>query len=625
MRPLQRAVLLGTVLLGSAAQAQVVPFVEHYKTNVATNTTPATNAAVALLSGYGQLWSSGATWDTGAPTDVGAAVMKHSQAYSVNVTTRRTAAQAESAYLIDRRNQNFSAIVGLGDLADAYRVAAGATTSITSVAADATLGRYDEKGTGGGLTSSATVGKIVNLIGTLRGPFSSSNPAKSYFNSPRPWRLTDDNLVVVEGVEATGYYTTTLADGSPNYAGALTYYPDYASNVMIAPSLLPVRSTTPASDGGFVSGHTNAAYLASISMAYAMPERFHGLLGNAADMGHDRIVAGMHSTLDVIGGRMLATALSAAILLDPANATLRAEARVQGEAFVAANATDSGNRFEGADMRSLAAHREHAKLYAWRLTYGLPATGTKALPAVVPTGAEILLETRLPYLDVAQRREVLRTTAARSGHAVQDDVEGWGRLNLFAAADGYGSFDGNVTVSMDAATGGFAAKDAWRNDISGSGALIKQGTGELMLSGSNSYKGGTQIQGGTILAASSKALGEGAVVNSGTLVNYAPGYLYIGDDYKQSEAATLEMIVGKAADGAPRGLLWVDGDVRLDGRLRVQMESCPRFAVIPLVIFTGERRGRFDDLEVESQDPNATCSYAISYVGNSVLLTPRLH
>jgi hypothetical protein len=43
------------------------------------------------------------------------------------------------------------------------------------------------------------------------------------------------------------------------------------------------------------------------------------------------------------------------------------------------------------------------------------------------------------------------------------------------------------------------------------------------------------------------------------------------------------------------------------------------------MIFTGKRRGKFDDLKVESQDPAANCSYAISYVGNSVLLTPRLH
>ena len=62
----------------------------------------------------------------------------------------------------------------------------------------------------------------------------------------------------------------------------------------------------------------------------------------------------------------------------------------------------------------------------------------------VPKGAEVLLETRLPYLDAAQRREVLRTTALPAGYVLLDGFEQWGRLNLFAAADGYGAFDSDV-------------------------------------------------------------------------------------------------------------------------------------------------------------------------------------
>lgn len=44
-----------------------------------------------------------------------------------------------------------------------------------------------------------------------------------------------------------------------------------------------------------------------------------------------------------------------------------------------------------------------------------------------------------------------------------------GPTNLFAAADGYGVFDSDVTVTLDAALGGFDAADTWRNDIDGSG------------------------------------------------------------------------------------------------------------------------------------------------------------
>lgn len=86
----------------------------------------------------------------------------------------------------------------------------------------------------------------------------------------------------------------------------------------------------------------------------------------------------------------------------------------------------------------------------------------------------------------------------------------------------------------------------------------------------------------------------------------------LGDDYAQTDGATLEIVVGKGADSARRGLLWIDGDVRLDGHLRVQLETCPKLAVIPVMIFTGKRHGKFDDLEVASQDPAATCSYEFS-------------
>ena len=71
---------------------------------------------------------------------------------------------------------------------------------------------------------------------------------------------------------------------------------------------------SPEKDGGFPSGHTNAAYLGTYALAYAVPEQYDELLMRAADLGNNRIVAGMHSPLDVMGGRMTATAVAAAAL-----------------------------------------------------------------------------------------------------------------------------------------------------------------------------------------------------------------------------------------------------------------------------------------------------------------------
>ncbi|EAT5890034.1 fibronectin-binding autotransporter adhesin ShdA [Salmonella enterica] len=56
-----------------------------------------------------------------------------------------------------------------------------------------------------------------------------------------------------------------------------------------------------------------------------------------------------------------------------------------------------------------------------------------------------------------------------------------------------------------------------KNTLSGSGSLVKTGTGELTLSGDNSYSGGTTIIGGTLTADHADSLGTGAVANSGVL------------------------------------------------------------------------------------------------------------
>ncbi|MCP0198624.1 fibronectin-binding autotransporter adhesin ShdA [Salmonella enterica subsp. enterica serovar Mbandaka] len=55
------------------------------------------------------------------------------------------------------------------------------------------------------------------------------------------------------------------------------------------------------------------------------------------------------------------------------------------------------------------------------------------------------------------------------------------------------------------------------NTLSGSGSLVKTGTGELTLSGDNTYSGGTTITGGTLIADNADSLGTGAIANNGVL------------------------------------------------------------------------------------------------------------
>jgi autotransporter-associated beta strand protein len=506
-KPIAGVLFASALFSATTVHADVTPFVDYYKTNASANKTTDTNAALNLLGSYSLIWTTGATWDTGSPTTAGATIFAENIQYVTDVTTARTQAQAVESYLFDRRGQSFSAIAGLGDLAAAYITGSGASTTIADTPPDEALtAKYDDKGSGEGDTTSV-LGSVVTLVKTLRGSYSSTSPAKNYFSSPRPWRLNTSGAVVSTGTGTTGYYTSTLSDGTPDTTAALTYFPTYDSADIVNPYLMAARSTTPSSDGGFPSGHTNAAYLASIALAYAVPERFDSVMLYASEIGDSRIVAGQHSPLDVIGGRIEATALAAAILSDSDNATIKADAYSQAQTYFA-TALANDTPIAQADWSA------NKELYTERMTYGLSTIGDTAAAAIVPKGAEVLLETRFPYLDAAQRREVLRTTEITSGNAVEDS-EGWSRLNLFAASGSYGSFENTVTVNMDAAQGGLCITDYWRNDITGTGGLIKQGSGTLVLTGKNTYTGVTQVEGGTLVVDGSITPSSISVGNAG--------------------------------------------------------------------------------------------------------------
>ncbi|WP_322922976.1 acid phosphatase [Paenibacillus campi] len=525
------SVFTGTIG-GSYASAAAVPasitpvkpewgyVIDTYKNNTKDHLTPESNPIIGTLSGFNKLWTPGKTWDSG--TMLNPKLLNENIEKVIQIAHKRTAEQEQRAYLDDRRNQSYSIMDGMGKLTDLYRKEAGATTTITEVPADATTQKHEDEGNDAGDPNSK-LGNVVSLVKKLRGDYSSSNPSKMYFGYKRPFRWSTEASVI--------------------------------------PTLVPQIKSDPSTDGGFPSGHTNAAYLSAIAMAYAYPERYQELLTRASELGNDRIVAGMHSPFDVIGGRMMATALSAAILNDPDNKQLKQAAYTQAQQVLADQQGTGTDRF--------ANYASNKQAYNERLTYGFPQVSATDKPVAVPKGAEVLLETRLPYLSDAQRRSVLATTGLASGYPVLDDPEGWGRLNLFAAADGFGAFPNDVIVTMDAAKGGFNRQDTWRNRISGKGGLTKQGSGTLQLAGKNSYTGATIVDAGTLEAKNGYAFGRGNVSNAGgVLSEQINGWLVIGGNYKQSPKATLELNIGSKAD-----LLKIDGTAMYGGKLQLNFTN----------------------------------------------------
>lgn len=558
---------------GAAAAANLAPqkpvwgnFLEHYKANVKENSTVNSNPAIGVLSEYEKLWTPGEAWDNG--TIIHKEVLDANIQKVVEITTTRTPAEAEAAYYDDRRHQSYSVIDGLGPWAEVYRDKAGAVTTITSIPADAVSTKYDDKGTGAGAEDSS-LGHMVKLVNTLRGPSSSSNPSKNYYKYPRPFRWSEE--------------------------------------VNVLPTLVPAKNPDPSQDGGFPSGHTNAAYLAGYALAYAVPERYQELLTRASELGNSRIVAGMHSPLDVMGGRVMSTALAASILNDPDNASLKQAAYQEARQLLAEAGT-------GQDLYRDKSANE--KAFAERLTYDFPMIGETGREAVVPLGAEVLLETRLPYLSGDERRSVLATTSIPSGYPLLDDAEGWGRLNLYAAADGYGAFKKRVTVTMDASKGGFHAEDTWRNDIAGSGSLIKRGSGTLRLTGNNTYTGSTVIEQGQLEAGSKTALGKGAVWNKGgALAKEVQGEFAVSGNFTQSKQGVLELTLSSSQD-----VLRIQGKGTYYGKLQLNFKDGYIPAGTTTIIQDADpgKHGKFTSVEVSGLPKGYRAE--LSYTGLQVQL-----
>lgn len=386
---------------------------------------------------------------------------------------------------------------------------------------------------------------------------------------------------------------------------------------MVVPALEPAKSSTPATDGGFPSGHTAEAGRNAIAMAYLVPQRYQELIARGLDLGDSRILAGMHSAFDVIGGRIQSIAADVANLnrmtaeerliayKQAQNGLMTTTDTKSWDEFyaIAKKPYDSTDRF--ADLEKM-----NELVDEW-MTYGFKQVSKAGVVANIPKGAEVLLETRFPYLDANQRRVVLKSTALDSGYPVMDDAEGFGRLNLYSAGAGYGAFNGDVYTKMDASLGGFNKQDNWSNDISGVGKLTKTGTGELILSGNNSFTGGVVVDGGALTAVNSASLGKGDVyVASGVLNLSSEKPVIIEGKLSVLDGARL-IINMDASTASP---LKVNDLLTLTGNL--ELKSSGKLATGTYILISSiKAQGKFNKVTLNGIE------VAVKYQNNQVVLS----
>lgn len=455
-------------------------FVDTYQANVSKNTTQQNNPVVGEMAEFSTYWADGKKLNEG--------LLAQNVAKAADITQHRNDTEAERSYLTDRRDLRYNLISGLGPYATAFVKNADAQTDFNSMPSEPLPANAPYSKVNWASTTS-TLGPLVQLVNTTaRSPFSGTGVVKHVVKYVRPYRQSDQ--------------------------------------VKVVPALSKVMAAAKADDYDFPSGHTTAAFESGLTLAYAVPERFQELLTRSSEVGYDRVLAGRHSPLAVMGGRMVGTAMTAATLNDSNNRDLMKQAYqvAHSDALLGSKDTTATDTFSD--------YQTNRDAYRFRMTYGFNQTGDTTQAMRVPKGAEVLLATRLPYLSDTQRRDVLYTTGMPSGYPVMDDAEGWGRLDLFSAANGYGALNDNVTVNMDAKQGGFNAKDNWRNDIAGQGQLTKQGSGRLILSGHNSFNG-TTLKAGTLELANATAAGTGNVKLAGGVLQLSTAKVTVKGNYQQ--------------------------------------------------------------------------------------------
>ena len=585
------------------------------------------------------------------------------------------------AYLDDQRDKGYSLTSGLGPWAAEYRTGAGSTSPYSTDSNDNVVinGKtldvinttyqnelYDVEGvsslrTGYGSTSDTDLSSVVTLLNTIAAYGASTEAPKYHFESPRPWRMESDYSVAAF-TTASELQTDSCVAADGTTLDETKYY-DRPTSAIVTPmkgllcaarTIYTKNSTTSysegysgatsgvagtdwvsgrAKDGAFPSGHTTEAFDRGLGFAYAMPERFQEMVARAADLGENRIVAAMHSPLDVIGGRIMGTAVTAATLYDSDNSAIAQAAVEQANAYFTEKmgsdydslydyahcSTDSTNPCSATDAYS--DHSAMKERYRAYLTYGFSKLDEESNDVEVPKGAEVLLASRLPYLSAAQRRAVLATTEIDSNYPVINKSRGWGRINLVDAADGYGKFTGDVELYMDGSQGGFYAFDRWRNDISGAGRLHKTGTGALSLEGDNTYSGGTLLDAGTLVAASANAFGSSTLYQNAGTVKVAitagssdsdKGVLNVSDYVMES--GTLILDLSKHAQ------ISASGQIKTAGVLNLIVPTLTVAQTYTLLSAGEELSGDFGSVTATDAQGNAY-DISVSYTDTSMSVT----
>jgi LPXTG-motif cell wall-anchored protein len=321
-------------------------------------------------------------------------------------------------YLVAERPE----VIAVND-ASTVRINTTATTAesdraIVDQYADMSLSMADGLGANLGAVYSAAMSAgelpktqaLVSKSGGLVGYYSSTNPAKDYFDYDRPYIRFAADLVYRDKPGGDAWASTS---------------------------------------GAYPSGHTSQAYWQGTTLATLLPELAPQILARTSEAGNNRVVMAAHYPLDVMGGRMMGQHIVERRWSDPEFRVLFEEASAELRTVLEAGCGAALDVCIAADTAYLS-DAEALAVYEQRMTYDFTQIASTGQTVTIPANAESLLLSSRPQLSDAQRRQVLELTAIDSGYPLDEGASGsWQRLNLAAAmaVDVVVNADGSVSLA----------------------------------------------------------------------------------------------------------------------------------------------------------------------------------
>lgn len=113
--------------------------------------------------------------------------------------------------------------------------------------------------------------------------------------------------------------------------------------------------------------------------------------------------------------------------------------------------------------------------------------------------------------------------------------------------------------------------------------MIKEGTGSLSLLGDNSFKGGTTIKAGTLVAENAHALGNGSLNLAGGQLTLSNKSVVVKGSYTQGSQATLKLNANSK--------LSVSGHAKLGGKVVVKNAKGLKSGVV--ILKSSKLSGKF--------------------------------